>query len=171
MTEIDPTNYKRLRHNRPAAINIHAGLCSESAALHFSDKSILPMRGLVELMKPSYLQQWHSKVYSQQISLASLPRVSCVLPSSLFRALGLQHVAIWILDAEGAEESILRGVDFNSVMFDAIVVDRSEDEEGNQRIERLLEGNGFACEIFQDNWMCRRKDFTPHSAPPSSTQQ
>jgi hypothetical protein len=40
--------------------------------------------------------------------------------------MNVKHVDIWILDTEGAEESVLRGTDFNEVHINAVAMECDE---------------------------------------------
>jgi hypothetical protein len=59
-------------------------------------------------MAPIFIQKWHSKVANNPEAMNALPQVACFPMRSLLYILGLKHVDIWILDVEGAEESVLR---------------------------------------------------------------
>jgi len=39
------------------------------------------------------------------------------------KEISVTHVDIWILDTEGAEESVLKGTDFNAVHFNAVAME------------------------------------------------
>jgi len=40
--------------------------------------------------------------------------------------MNVKHIDIWILDTEGAEESVLRGTDFNEVFINAVAMECDE---------------------------------------------
>ena len=42
----------------------------------------------------------------------TVPTVQCLPPAQLFSLLGINHVDLWVLDIEGAEEQALLGTDF-----------------------------------------------------------
>ena len=73
------------------------------------------MRGFIEFMSPSFMKKWHGKVYNNRTKIEDLPTVQCLPTKALFRELNVKHIDIWILDTEGAEESVLRGTDFQEV--------------------------------------------------------
>ena len=114
------------------------------------------MRGFVELMPPAFLNSWHPKISSGEVKIADLPAVQCVTAKSLMRELHLRHIDIWILDVEGAEESVLRGTDFSKVRINAIAMECDEhDTTKNKRKTDIIEANGFECILVQRNCMCR----------------
>jgi hypothetical protein len=47
----------------------------------------------------------------------------CQRLAPLLRRLGISHVNLWVLDVEGAELEILRGMDWHAVTFDVISVE------------------------------------------------
>jgi hypothetical protein len=112
-----------LKVNRPNAININGALCSEPALLHYSSLGVIPVRGFIEFMTPSFLKKWHGPIYNKKISIDSLPTVQCLPAKNLLRELHVTHVDIWILDVEGAEESVLKGTDFKAVRFNAVAME------------------------------------------------
>ena len=61
-----------------------------------------------------------------QTRIEDLPTVQCLTVKLLLRQLGVTHVDIWILDTEGAEESVLRGTDFREVHFNAVAMECDE---------------------------------------------
>lgn len=106
--EADPENYRFLRINRPNAVTVNGALCSEPRLLHYSSLGVIPVRGFVEFMTPSFLKQWHGPVYNNKTKLEDLPTVQCMPMRKLLSLLGVTHVDLWILDVEGAEESALQ---------------------------------------------------------------
>ena len=105
--EADPYNYHKLTQNRPRGINVHGALCSESRLLHYSSEGVQPVRGFIEFMTPSFMKQWHGRVYNNKTRVEDLPTVQCLPMRFLLRELNVKWVDLWILDVEGAEESVL----------------------------------------------------------------
>lgn len=147
-------------------MNINGALCSESRLLHYSSLGVMPVRGFVEFMSPSFLKKWHGKIYNNITKLDDLPTVQCLPVKSLFRTLGIKHIDIWILDIEGAEESALRGTDFNEVQINAVAMECDQhDISKNQRKTDILEANGFKCDLVERNCMCKHNKYEPHTSP------
>ena len=121
--EADPENYENLKSNRENAVNVHGALCSEPQLLHYSSLGVIPVRGFVEFMTPSFLKKWHGKVYRNITKIEDLPTTQCVQVKRLLKEISVTHVDIWILDTEGAEESVLKGTDFNAVHFNAVAME------------------------------------------------
>ena len=81
----------------------------------------------------------------------------------------MKHVDIWVLDTEGAEESVLKGTDFTSVRFNAVAMECDEhDTIRNKRKTDILENNNFKCTLIERNCMCKHNDYVPSSAATKS---
>ena len=136
--EADPINYSKLIQNRLNAININCALCSEPRLLHYTNEDNNPaVRGFVELMPPAFLNSWHPKISSGEVKIEDLPAVQCVTAKSLMRELHLRHIDIWILDVEGAEESVLRGTDFGKVRINAIAMECDEHDTSKNKRKQI----------------------------------
>lgn len=58
-------------------------------------------------MTPSFIKKWHGRVYNNKTKISDLPTVQCLPMKLLLRELNVKHVDLWVLDVEGAEESVL----------------------------------------------------------------
>lgn len=169
-TEADPENYSNLKRNRPAAINVNGALCSEPRLLHYSSEGVIPVRGFVEFMSESFIKKWHGKIYNNKTRIEDLPTVQCLPVRMLLKELNVKHVDLWILDTEGAEESVLKGTDFNAVRFNAVAMECDEhDISKNERKTSILERNGFKCTLVERNCMCKHSEYQASSSKKLST--
>jgi hypothetical protein len=96
--EADPENYFNLKLNRQRSVNVHGALCSEPRLLHYSSSGVIPVRGFIEFMTPSFIKQWHGKVYNNKTKIEDLPTVQCLPMKFLLRELNVKHVDLWVLD-------------------------------------------------------------------------
>jgi len=168
--EADPENYSNLKRNRPAAINVNGALCSEPRLLHYSSEGVIPVRGFVEFMSESFIKKWHGKIYNNKTRIEDLPTVQCLPVRMLLKELNVKHVDLWILDTEGAEESVLKGTDFNAVRFNAVAMECDEhDISKNERKTSILERNGFKCTLVERNCMCKHTEYQASSSKKLST--
>ena len=122
-SEADPENFSRLKVNRPNSININGGLCSDARILHYINRGPPTIRGFVEFMDPAFLKHWHGKLVNNSAAVNDLPTIPCLPLKYLLKLLQLNHIDIWVLDVEGAEMSVLQGVDFEKVDFSTIVME------------------------------------------------
>lgn len=151
-------------------MNVNGALCSEPRLLHYSSEGVIPVRGFIEFMSPSFIKKWHGRVYNNKTRIEDLPTVQCLPVKALLRELHVTHIDIWILDIEGAEESALKGTDFNAVHFNAVAMECDEhDIEKNKRKTDILEANNFKCELVERNCMCKHNDYQASTSPSLST--
>lgn len=169
--EADPENFKSLQTNRDRAVNVHGALCSEPKLLHYSSAGVIPVRGFVEFMSQSFLKKWHGKIYNNITKIDSLPTVQCLPVRKLLGELHVTEIDLWILDTEGSEESVLKGVDWAAVRFNAVAMEcDAHDSDKNDRKMRILEQQGnMQCALVERNCMCKHKNFTPSESPHSKT--
>lgn len=148
---------------------MHGALCSEPRLLHYSSLGVVPVRGFVEFMTPSFMKKWHGKIYNNRTRIEDLPTVQCLPVKLLLKELNVRHVDIWILDLEGAEESALIGTDFSAVHFNAVAMECDDhDISKNKRKTDILEANGFKCTLVERNCMCKHKDYVASAASEKS---
>ena len=158
-----------MKVNREHSINVHGALCSEPRLLHYSSLGVLPVRGFIEFMSPSFMKKWHGKIYNNKTSVDSLPTVQCLPVRTLWRELSVKHVDLWILDVEGAEESVLSGTDFKAVDVSVVAMECDEhDNAKNNRKTSILEANNFKCKLIERNCMCVNNNYSPSAAPEKS---
>ena len=151
--------------NRKDAINVHGALCNEPMLLHYSSEGVLPVRGFIEFMAPSFIKKWHGRVYNNKTRIEDLPTVQCLPVKSLLSELRVKHIDLWILDVEGAEESVLKGTDFTQVHINVVAMECDEhDNAKNSRKTSILEEHGFKCFLVERNCMCKHKEYIPSTA-------
>lgn len=138
--------------------------------MHFIDRRGPAARGFYEFMTDTFLKSFHPEVYSGNVTLDSLRIVPCMPLSHILSTLQIDKIDIWILDVEGAEESVLKGVDFNAVRINAISMECDDtDVSKNNRKLNILKEQGFDCLVLPHNCYCKHKQFTPVSKPSLST--
>ena len=149
---------------------MHGALCSEPRLLHYSSLGVVPVRGFVEFMTPSFIKKWHGKIHNNKTRIEDLPTVQCLPVKLLLRELNVKHVDIWILDLEGAEESALQGTDFTEVHFNSVAMEcDAHDISKNKRKTDILEANGFTCILVERNCMCKHNSYKVSSTADKST--
>lgn len=95
--------------------------------------------------------------------------MQCLTVKNLLRELRVDAIDIWVLDTEGAEESVLRGTDFSAVKINVIAMECDEhDLNKNKRKTDIIEANGFKCTLVDRNCMCKNNNFIP--PPPSAVK-
>jgi len=64
-------------------------------------------------MTPTFIKKWHGKIYNNKTRIEDLPTVQCIPVRQLLKIINIKHIDIWVLDVEGAEESVLKVNDFD----------------------------------------------------------
>lgn len=162
--EADPENFNSLRKNRHKSINVNAALCESPRLLHYLFGWTPATRGFVEFMSASLIRNYHEPIANKEVSIDELPTIPCLKFSTLMSLINVPKIDIWVLDVEGAEESVLLGTDFNKVRVDTIVMecDQSDRERDNKKI-KILEKNSFTCQLISNDCICKHKSFKPSS--------
>mmetsp|Transcript_20936 Transcript_20936/g.30178 ORF Transcript_20936/g.30178 Transcript_20936/m.30178 type:complete len:325 (+) Transcript_20936:127-1101(+) len=162
--EGDSENYYKLLQNRPDAINIHAVLCSSKKDVHFlSHKSGGAVSGIREFMSTSFLKWRYSNAsdYMERV-------VTCVPLSELMAEHGINHANLWVLDVEGGELDVLRGIDFSMFSVDVILIE-TVSSESRFALSYLQSQRRYRCAVLPAhqfhirNHVCVRSDFVPSS--------
>ena len=152
LIEADSINYRAMVTNRPRAINIHAALCNATTftTYHYFEQGGC-CSGIVELSSDAL----RDDIAKKGININSLPEIQCVpITYLLHTLLNIKVVDIWVLDVEGAEETVLLGTNFTQIHFNLIVYETctaTENERaGEKRKLALLMSNGFSCSTKWD---------------------
>lgn len=144
--EADPKNFHGLKQNRINSINVHAALCSDPKILHFTQESNNAINGFIEFMSPGFLQMWHPKLFANPELINSLPTILCLPVKSLLRQLNVQHIDVWMLDVEGAELDVLKGVNWNEASISTIVMECDGKDGDKDRMKtEILQNHDYTC--------------------------
>lgn len=153
-----------LLENRPGEININAAICEKPQKLHYIIGDFGPVNGFYEFMNDAFLFKWHKKYYFDPSLLEDTLIISCVPLPMILKLLNINHVDIWILDVEGAEYSILKGIDFDLFQPSVIVMECDYPERDVRKVS-LLEYNDYSCVKAYNNCVCKHKNFVPSRSP------
>lgn len=141
LIEGSPNSYELLVRYRPDAICINAMICSEKRTLHWVEGRGAATRGALELMTPEFRKKWHSGMTQDDIDI--MPVVPCLRLSGILARFNVRHVDLFSLDVEGAEESVLKTIDFNKFTASVILV---EYKHRNKGVHRILRSAGYIKE-------------------------
>ena len=115
-------------------------------------------------MSQSLINNYHAPIANKDVSIDELPTIPCLRFSTLMNLVNVPKIDIWVLDVEGAEESVLMGTDFNKVRIDTIVMEcDNSDRERDNRKRKILQDNSFTCELISNDCICKHKTFQPSS--------
>ncbi len=147
LIEPDPKLASECKMNRPRSQVIQSALV-RSGYPH----PTLPLRraGLMSVVSdgaldPSWIDQ-HVAIGCkvQGLEAAETITVPATTVAAILKEYHLTHVDLFSLDVEGYELEVLKGIDFNEVVFGAILVECREDNASP--IEGLLNKHGYCWE-------------------------
>eukprot|EP01041_Mallomonas_annulata_P009317 gene9317-19343_t len=166
--EAHKVSFGRLKRNRPNAVNINCALCESPRTLHYVHSEHATVGGIYEFMSPKFIEQWHPDIHSGKLNIASFPAVQCVKVSALLSRLNVHHIDIWILDVEGAELSVLKGMDFKKTKISTIIMEcdgNVNNGDFDKQKMAYLANFGYKCEVMIRNCMCTSNTFVPSKKP------
>jgi len=121
--EPSPINFGSLSFQRPESLNINTALCNASRTVHFitQENIVSAVGGILEFMTLEQRLKWFKDLSPEH--LEALPIIPCQPLEPLLSMFHIKHIDLWILDVEGAEESVLSAVDLTRLDVDVIVVE------------------------------------------------
>jgi FkbM family methyltransferase len=123
LIEGSPSLYAKLQEKRGVnSICLNAMICSSPKLLHLIERS--EVGGASELMTKEFTDRFYPDMTAAK--LATMPTVPCVSLTTVLRQFGIRHVAIFSLDVEGAEISVLRTIDWFEFSASFIIMDTRE---------------------------------------------
>lgn len=170
LIEAHRVSFSKLKTNRPKAVSVNSALCSTSRVVHYVHSQHATVGGIYEFMPKSFIQQWHPEIHAGNLTVKDFTPIMCSRVKSILQRLRVREIDIWVLDVEGAELSVLRGMDFSQVRVKTVVMecdghDQANDHEKRRRLER----NGFQCQQVVRNCMCTHQGFVPSRRPQTAT--
>jgi len=154
-----------LPKNSPDAYSFNTAICGSPQWLHYIDEEVggsASVGGIVEFMNHDFLKTFHPQLLNlTRDELDMQPAVTrqlCFPMSDVISVVRISHINLFILDVEGIELKVLRTINFEDVLFDAIVVeveDKSHRAPGNENaITAFLADKGyrFSARRGRNNW-------------------
>ena len=142
--EVDPISYEKLVINRKDDItNIHAAVCSDPQTVHFARGTNSAVGGIWEFATSEYREKWWPGLTIEETVPVQCAPLQVLLNHEL--GFGNHFFDFWSLDVEGAELSVLQGINFDKVGFGIILVESHEGEllQMDEKIEELLDEKGY----------------------------
>ena len=132
--EANPVNFEKLKKNRPKAINVHSAMCN-GKSIDFVGN--FATGGINKTMSDKHRKGWVPS-NSKPVS------VPCQKFKDVFKAHGIDHVDVFILDVEGGEFEVLKTMDW-AVKVNLWVVELDgSDPEKDESVRRELLKHGYA---------------------------
>jgi len=161
--EANPVAYARFPKARPNALTLNAAICDKPQTIHYVlSNQEQGTNGIYEFMVPEFKRQWYPN-----LDVNTLPTLICMPLAKLLAPFGIKKIDLWILDVEGAELSVLQGMDFNEIHVDAMIIETNRHAKG---IYDVLVGKwGFVLYgCYGPNAVYVHAGFKPSSGPGKS---
>lgn len=150
LVEASPTNFKKLKANRPKDALFHNAICNSTGVVHMVDRG--PVGGIYEFMPEGFRQRFHSK-----LDIAGLPKVICKPLSSILEP--HRFIDFFSLDVEGGELEVLKTIDFTRIDFGVLFFESDvHNPIKNQVTKSFLQSQGyiFLQESQRSAWFMNR---------------
>jgi FkbM family methyltransferase len=158
--------YDRLVINRPHCINVNCAVSSTDGEAEFICNSGYTemLSGLKQEYDPRHLQRLNRelKTHGGTMGIINVPTKRL---SSLFHEHSLRHVHYLSIDVEGAEDTVIRSIDFDTVFIDVIGFESNYDNSSIKTVE-YLKAKGYLSLKKQgaDIFMIHKDSpFRPHT--------
>lgn len=164
--EADPGNFKKLSENRRNSVNVHMALCDAPRILHYVDTGITLAHGIAEFMPSNFLRMHHGGLFKNRTKINDLREIPCFPVHYLFRYLKVKELDIWVLDTEGSELAVLKGVNFDKITIKVIIMecDNHDVSKDNQKQDYLRQ-RGYQCHHSHVTCFCHLESAAVQSAP------
>ena len=177
LIEGNPHIGEKLRALNPDAISVNAAVCNDVKTLHWvgSNNGILeflPMsllRGVLNgalyeaavrgnYILPNGQPDWSTFDFSQ---FPDVREIQCLPLHSVLKAINVTHINLFVLDVEGGELSILHTIDWQSTVFDVIVVETEVGPDGWNISQFLIQKDYVeVIKIGRNTWY-RHHEYVP----------
>ncbi|GAX13813.1 hypothetical protein FisN_30Lh109 [Fistulifera solaris] len=167
LVEITPPSFAALQKNRPNNVLVHAGVCEQRQTIHYynstANKTAVP--GIVEFASPQFRQRWWPDLkadWSNSVEMECIPLQEIIEEHYVPAIKRKQHIhnstsrvattttneAVHFdflsLDVEGAEDQVLRSIDFDKVSFGIVLLEADDyNELKNLAVRVFLESKGY----------------------------
>jgi hypothetical protein len=118
---------------------------------------------IIEFMSEEFKRTWWPDLLATPEKIGSFPLVTCMPLSTILAVFHITHVNLWVLDVEGAELAVLKGVDFGRLSVDVLCIEVSrEPGEKEADIDKLLVKAGYKFDAtVETNMWYVREGFVP----------
>ena len=123
-------------------------------------------------MSPEFKELWHQDTLKKDFNISKLPVLKCRTFPDIVHSLNIKHIDIYVLDVEGAEMTVLNGMDNllkppdhsdskNYIWINVIYMECDTPEKAKSLNTKVESGNLFKCHFVPGTraCMCKRKTF------------
>mmetsp|Transcript_3437 Transcript_3437/g.12239 ORF Transcript_3437/g.12239 Transcript_3437/m.12239 type:complete len:323 (+) Transcript_3437:3216-4184(+) len=136
-----PSSFEKMKNNRPLAVNIGRAVCSQAGVVSYVIGNNSATAGLERHMDEDFKQMWHKS--SNKVD------VCCNPMNEILQPIMVPYLNLLSIDVEGAEEIILKTIDWANLPVEVIVVETDErfmQENKVNQITNFLQSKGLTIE-------------------------
>lgn len=136
-----PSSFEKMKANRPLAVNIGQAVCSQAGVVSYVIGNNSATAGLETHMDEDFRQTWHKS--SNKVN------VCCNPMNEILQPVMAPYLNLLSIDVEGAEEIILKTIDWENLLVEVVVVETDErfmQEDKVDRITSFLQSKGLTIE-------------------------
>ena len=128
--------------------------------------------GILEFMSPEFVEHWHKDALQKNFNISKLPVLKCRTFPDIVHSLNISHIDIYVLDVEGAEMTVLNGMDKvlkppvhsdskDYIWINVIYMECDTPKKAKSLNAKVESGNLFKCYYVTGTraCMCKRKNF------------
>ena len=128
------------------------------------------IKGILEFMSPEFKQTWHKDTLDPKFNISELPVLPCRTFPAIVDSLNVSHIDIYVLDVEGAEMTVLNGMNDraltnpeqpNHIWINVLYMECDTPVKAHDLNAKVMFGGLFKCYFVKDTraCMCKRKRF------------
>ena len=138
-----PRIFKELEKNRPNSININCAICETEGEMDFiSLEGYTEMlSGIMKFTDPRHFKRIQGELYTCGGSYEII-KVKTRRLESLLEENNITYINYLSIDVEGAEESVIKSINFNKVFIDIIEFEDNY-SDNSDFIKKYLDEKGF----------------------------
>lgn len=121
--------------------NIHAAVCSDSQTVHYALSKDKAFGAIWEFTSETFRNQYLPNMTMFQTIPMQCTPLQRILDNSV--KCDNMHFDLMTINLNGAEYSALLGLNFDKVSFGVIIIQKSEREDINWRMDDLLRSKGY----------------------------
>ena len=136
-----PSSFEQMKANRPLAVNIGQAVCSQAGVISYMIGNNSATAGLEMHMDEDFKKTWHTS--SNKVN------VCCNPMNKILQPIMVPYLNLLSIDVEGAEEIILKSIDWENLPVEVVVVetdDRFMQEDKVDRLTSFLQSKGLTIE-------------------------
>lgn len=146
LIELSPSDYEKLKVNRPDNILINAAVCNERKKIHYLTNHKTgtgAVDGIYEFMPESFRSRWWNEVTLENPG-NQVKEIDCIPLSELLEKTPYTYFDFYSLDVEGAELEVLKSIDFDKFSFGILFVEADQhNPRKNLALRIFVESKGY----------------------------